>query len=177
MIEKWSQIYRKGCQKRSNFLASVSWTSPHGLLATWFGFGLLVPAPGTWGTLGGLLFGLLLTTFLPVWSLVIWATALFFAGLWAAHKIEQNSKEHDSSFIVIDEVAAILLVMGAGPSSLTVAYTVAGFLAFRFFDVIKPWPVSWADTHISGALGVMLDDILAALYAIGSIYFIGWALP
>ncbi len=176
MIEKWSQIYRKKCQKRSDFLDSISWASPYGLLATWFGFGLLVPAPGTWGTLGGLLFGIFLTTFLPVWSLLVCATTLFFVGLWATNKTEQKSGEHDSSFIVIDEVVAILLVLGAGPSSLTVSYITSGFLAFRFFDVIKPWPVSWADTHISGALGVMIDDILAALYAICSIYFIGWAL-
>lgn len=150
--------------------------SPQGLVATWFGFGLLVPASGTWGTLGGLLFGLLLVTFFPVWSLVVWATALFLAGIWAANKIEHDSKEHDSSFIVIDEVAAILLVMGAGPNSLTMTYTIAGFLAFRFFDVVKPWPVSWADTHVSGALGVMLDDIFAAFYAIGLLYLAGWVL-
>ena len=175
MIQNWSQIYHKECQKRSNFLDSVPWTSPHGLLATWFGFGLLVPAPGSWGTLGGLLFVILLATVFPVWSLLIWALVLFFVGIWAARKIEHASKEHDSSFIVIDEVVAILLVMGACPSDLTATYTIAAFLSFRFFDVVKPWPVSWADKKISGAMGVMLDDILAALYAIGFLYLAEWA--
>lgn len=174
MIQNWPEIYRKKREKRSLFLKAVSRRSPSFLLATWFGFGLLLPAPGTWGTLGGVLFGLLLASVCPTWSLTLSAVALFFVGIWAARNIEQATREHDSSFIVIDEVAAILLVMGVCPNDLTATYTVAGFCAFRFFDVVKPWPVSWVDQHISGAWGVMLDDLLAALYTIGCLYLAGW---
>jgi len=109
-------------------------------LATWGGCGLLKPAPGTWGTLGGLPVGILLLA-AGSWPLVLVATlAVFAAGLYAAARFETMTGEHDSGAIVVDEVAGIWLTLLAAP--LTVPGVALAFLLFRLFDIWKPWPVS-----------------------------------
>ena len=112
---------------------------PYFWLATWFGCGLARPAPGTWGTLGGLPLGILLMMGGPVY-LAAGIIIVFAAGLWAAREFEKATGEHDAGMIVIDEVAGIwvtLLAAQMTPLSLLLA-----FLLFRAFDILKPWPVS-----------------------------------
>lgn len=131
-------------------------------LATWFGCGLARPAPGTWGTLGGLPFGIFLMMGSPVY-LAAGIVIVFAAGFWAAREFEKATGECDAPVIVIDEVAGVwftLLAATQTPLSVLLA-----FLLFRSFDILKPWPVSWCDKKLSGAWGVMMDDIAAGIYA------------
>ncbi len=133
-------------------------------LATWFGSGLLPYIQGTWGSLAALPFA---------WGLVAWGgkTALavaillvFLIGWWAADDHVRRIGIKDPREIVIDEVAGqwlLLLVVPLTP----LAYGV-GFFLFRALDIVKPWPASWADRDVKGGLGVMLDDILAALWGL-----------
>lgn len=171
MLDKWKHKVASTREKRQRFLAATDHSSPEFLIATWFGSGLFIPGPGTWGTIGGLIFGLPLLYFTNTTIVLLTAIALFILGLWAIKKLELVTKEHDQSFIVIDEVVAILLVIavtGTNP-----VLILGGFLLFRLFDIWKPWPICWADRSISGAWGVMLDDILAALFTILVYYMIG----
>ncbi len=131
-------------------------------LATWFGCGLARPAPGTWGTLGAVPFGVFLMMGGTAWLLTA-IIAVSFIGLWAAAQFERETGEHDSSVIVIDEVAGMwITLLAAAQTPLSVFLA---FCLFRFFDVIKPWPISWCDKKIPGARGVMIDDIVAGIMA------------
>jgi phosphatidylglycerophosphatase A len=136
---------------------------PAMLIATWFGAGLLPRAPGTWGSLAALPFAWLIAWAAGPPGLVAAALVLFPIGCWAAAATARRLGIHDPAIIVIDEVAGQWLTLAAAPFD-PLAYA-AGFVLFRFFDVLKPWPVSWADRRIGGGLGIMLDDVLAAVYA------------
>lgn len=143
-------------------MQKIDMKDPSVWLATWLGFGLIRRAPGTWGTLGGLPFGIALAYF-GGWSLLLGGVVIVFAaGYFAARKFEEMSGKHDAGAIVIDEVAGIWLTLLATPLSGTGILLAFGL--FRFFDILKPWPVSWCD-RLPGALGVMSDDIMAGIYA------------
>ena len=143
------------------------------LIATWFGVGLLRPAPGTWGTLAALPF-VWLAHILGGFLLVALATlAIFLVGWWASVVETRDSADPDPSEIVIDEVAGMFLALwpvslGAQIAGVDVLALwpgwVAAFLAFRLFDIWKPGPVGWAD-RMHTPLGLMLDDIIAGLFA------------
>ncbi len=144
-------------------LTKVDFTKPWAWLATWFGCGLALPAPGTWGTIGGIPFAVFLMLAGGWKYLLVWVVVVSLVGWWAAEKFEKATGEHDASAIVIDEVAGIgftLLFATPAIQSVTLA-----FLLFRFFDILKPWPVSWCDKKIEGGLGVMVDDLAAGVYA------------
>lgn len=158
-------------KRREDFIRPLNINSPEFQISTWFCSGLIIPAPGTWGTLGGFVTGLILIPFVPQFSLVVLAAILFVVGLRAIDKIERKLTEHDSSFIVIDEVVAILLVLGTLPELSNMNYLLS-FVIFRFFDALKPWPISWIDQNVKGALGVMADDLLAAIMTIAVIWSI-----
>lgn len=138
------------------------------LTVTWFGSGLSPRAPGTIGSVAALPFAWGLWHLAPSGyeslTLCCAAMAVFCVGWWAAARYEALTGEHDLGMIVIDEVAAQWLVVAIAPPSL-LSYAL-GFLFFRLADIFKPWPVSWADRKISGGLGVMLDDLFAAGYAV-----------
>lgn len=148
-------------------------SDPAFLIATWFGSGLIKPAPGTWGTVAALPFGLMLLTFSPL-DLIIGILVLFPAGLWASARFTAVVGEEDSSMIVVDEVigmwiALLPMIMGYPP-----VFVLFAFLFFRFFDILKPWPISWLDKNIKGALGVILDDVLAGIFAAICLIGIGY---
>jgi phosphatidylglycerophosphatase A len=136
---------------------------PAALLATWFGTGLLPIAPGSWASLAALPLAWSIASFWDRQSLGIVAVILLFVGWWAASTVTAASGIRDPSAVVIDEVAGQWLVMVAAPLD-PLAYAVA-FLLFRIFDIWKPWPVWWVDCRVKGGLGIMLDDLLAAVYA------------
>ncbi|PRY26719.1 phosphatidylglycerophosphatase A [Aliiruegeria haliotis] len=144
-------------------------TAPR-FVATFFGAGLLRPAPGTWGTLAALPFGYLLHG-LGGFPLLAAATfALFGIGLWATAAETRGRDDHDPSEIVIDEAVGIWIALwplsaglwhaGADPWLFPYPGWVGAFVMFRLFDIWKPWPVSWADRKHT-PLGVMLDDVIA----------------
>lgn len=142
---------------RLNFNHPATW------LATWGGFGLLQPAPGTWGTIGALPFGILFLYFGGVPSLVLAIAVCLPIGLWASKHFEQMVREKDSGMIVIDEVVGMWIALI--PALLSPASIVLAFILFRLFDVWKPWPISYFDKKFKGPMGVMIDDVVAGIFA------------
>jgi len=133
-------------------------------LATWFGAGLLPKAPGTWGSLTALPFAWAILHFGGVWWLAGGALAVFLVGWWASAVYVTGSGQDDPGAVVIDEVAGQWLTLL--PAATTVWWHwLVGFALFRFFDIVKPWPVGWADRRVKGGLGVMVDDVIAGVYA------------
>jgi len=147
--------------------------TPARFIATWFGTGLLRPAPGTWGSLAALPFAWALHAVGGFTLLALATVAVFMLGWWAATIETRASADPDPSEIVIDEVAGMWLalwpvsygaqMMGADITRLWPGWVVA-FLAFRLFDIWKPGPAGWAD-RLHTPLGLMLDDIIAGLFA------------
>ena len=133
-------------------------------LATWFGVGLLPVAPGSWASLAVLPLAWAIRSIFGAIGLGIGAGVVFVVGWWAAATVARTSAAKDPPAIVIDEVTAQWLVLFAAPRG-PLAWALA-FLLFRIFDIWKPWPVRWADRRIGGGLGIMLDDLLAAVYAV-----------
>lgn len=144
------------------------------LLVTWFGTGLVPRAPGTFGSLGTLPFAYLLAWGAgPEWSAVALVSAallVFLAGWWASEVYIRYVHNKDPGQVVIDEVAGQLLTLSVAPLD-PVAYAI-GFLFFRIADIAKPFPVNWADRRVGGGLGIMIDDILAALYSTGALWVV-----
>lgn len=140
---------------------SYTW---YAVIATWFGSGKIPVAPGTMGSLATLPFAYLLHTMIGWHALVVAAIVAFTLG-WIATRyyLKFNATHTDPKEVVIDEVAGQLLALALVTP--TVGGYVMGFVLFRLFDVIKPWPISWFDRHVKGAMGVMLDDILAGIAA------------
>lgn len=144
------------------------WSNPVLMLGFGFGSGLLPKGPGTAGTLLGLLL------FIP---LLLWnewlAWALLLLGTLFGSAICGKSSEylgvHDHGGIVWDEFVGIWLVLLLLPEQNILYWTLA-FAAFRLFDIWKPWPILWVDHKVEGGFGIMLDDVLAAIYAIAVIW-------
>lgn len=131
-------------------------------LATWFGLGRMPFVPGTFGTLGAFPLVCAFAWLGPLQYMI--ATIVFVVfSIFVAHAFESFHGEHDSSCIVIDEVAGFLVTMTWVP--LTPLYWLAGFLLFRFFDMVKPFPIRELDRRIEGGLGTVVDDIAAGLVA------------
>lgn len=129
-----------------------------------FGSGLIKPGPGTWGTLLGFLL------FIPLmqWSMemawLLFAISILF-GNWICGRSAEIMGVHDHGGIVWDEFAGIWLTLLLLPEQSLVYWGMA-FVSFRIFDIAKPQPIKWADHKVSGGMGIMLDDILAAVYAL-----------
>lgn len=146
---------------------SLPLSNPAALIATGCGIGLLPAAPGTWASLAALPCGWLVEFQFGIDGLLIAAAITFVAGCWAAGRIAAASGIFDPGFVVIDEIAAQLLVLAATPRDWR--FYIAAFLLFRLFDIWKPFPVDWLDRQVKGGLGIMLDDVAAALYALAFI--------
>ncbi len=126
-----------------------------------FGLGLAPKAPGTFGTLAGLPLLLVMPSTFGSYLLVV--LVLFAFGVWCCDVCTRYLGVHDHGAIVWDEVVGYLITMVALP--VTWPWMLAGFVVFRFFDIIKPWPISWLDRRVHGGLGIMVDDVLAGIFA------------
>lgn len=143
------------------------------IIATFFYSGYLRPAPGTWGSLAGLIAAYPIMVLSGSIGLIIACGLAYSLGLWATKEMTKGQDNHDPSEIVIDEVVGIWLallpvasgaeMMGADYSALWPGW-VAAFALFRLFDITKPWLVGWAD-RMDNATGVMLDDVIAGVFA------------
>ena len=120
-------------------------------------------APGTWGSLAALPFAWVIHQNFGALALLIAAAILYFPGVWAANGYMAASGEHDPGPVVVDEVVGQWLVLAIIPEPDLTLYAL-GFVLFRAFDIIKPWPISWADRSIPGGMGVMFDDVLAGAF-------------
>ena len=140
------------------------------LIATWFGCGLSPIMSGTVGSLGALPFAYILQMLGGNLTLFIASILIFLIGWLASnHYLKHTGRDDDPSEIVVDEVAGQWLLLSFLYPTWQ-SYLV-GFILFRAFDIIKPWPVCVADRKIKGGFGVMFDDILAALYPI-AVFFL-----
>ncbi len=142
------------------------------LIVTVFGIGCLPWMPGTWGSLVAIPLGVYLASFGPLVFFAVFFTLTLGGWFFTKLYLEQNPEKQDPSEVVIDEVAGQLLALSPllWIPSLAHWIVLLAFIGFRVFDIFKPWPVSWADRiHGSSgksALGVMLDDVVAAGYVI-----------
>jgi len=141
------------------------------LLALGFGAGLAPHAPGTAGTAVGVLLWIPLGPLPPEWYLAAVA-AVVLAGIPLCGAAARRLGAHDHPAIVWDEIAGYLVTMTAAPPGWP--WAVAGFALFRAFDVLKPWPVRTVDRRVAGGLGIMLDDLLAGLYALAALQLAAW---
>ena len=140
---------------------------PSGLMfLTWFGAGFSYHAPGTVGTLNGLPMAILIAWLAGGHALALAAIVPFLLGMfYSARYLRNEPAITDPQWIVIDEVVGLWITLSVVP--LNVVWYVLGFGLFRLADIYKPWPVSWADQKLPGAWGIMVDDVLAGLYAAG----------
>ena len=147
------------------------------IIATWFGLGLLPMAPGTWGSLAAFPFAYIISVYSAPYVLIIATVALFPIGTWASNKVEGSAQKKDPGFIVVDEVVGQWIALLPlpflnhyfGPNlSFWVFAPIAAvaFLAFRIYDIWKPWPINYVDKNVPGGLGIMLDDVVAGIYAL-----------
>lgn len=138
-----------------------------------FGSGLMPKAPGTFGTLVAIPLYILISSLnLELYLLVTFLVTLI--GIYLCTYTSKALGVHDHSGIVIDEIAGYFITMIAVPFDWV--WIVVGFLLFRFFDILKPWPISWLDKNVHGGFGIMIDDVLAGFFALiclhSLIYFI-----
>ncbi len=137
-------------------------------LAFGFGSGLIKKAPGTMGTIAAIPVYLLCVQF-DFWLFATFTFLATFIGIKICDLAAQKLNEHDYGGIVWDEVAGYLITMLFVPFSWHAL--VMGFVLFRLFDILKPQPIKWIDAKVSGGLGIMLDDVLAGIFAgIGLFY-------
>jgi phosphatidylglycerophosphatase A len=125
--------------------------------------GYLPKVPGTWGSMVGVLLWLGLRN-LAVGPYAAVVAVLFVVGTLAAGAAEKIVDFGDPGLVVIDEIVGQLIVLAMVPHKPACVF--AGFILFRFFDILKPFPIGWIDQHIHGGLGIMIDDIGAAVYAL-----------
>ena len=146
---------------------------PAHLVAFGFGTGLAPKAPGTVGTLLGLpLFWAIVSLAPDRPNQIILLIAAFLFGIWACARAGRALGVPDHGGIVWDEIVAFALVLLFTPPAW--AWVAIAFALFRLFDILKPWPIRLADTHLKNGFGVMFDDLLAALYAIAALKGLQW---
>ena len=137
------------------------------------GAGLVPGAPGTAGTVVAIPIYLIIGGQPPAAYAVVVALVVG-AGIWACGRTARDLGVHDHPGIVLDEIAGYLVTMTALPFEWP--WIVAGFVAFRVFDVAKPWPVSLADRKVGGGLGIMLDDVIAGVLACAMLHAVRYAI-
>lgn len=144
------------------------------LIATWFGSGLAAKAPGTFGSTGTIPLAIILAYFWGVYGIIPAAIILFFVGVWATKEVIKDSEEKDPSEVVIDETVGVLITFSFVTPYLNHTMHnwwiyLVGFILFRFFDIVKFGPVKYFD-KMKNAWGVMLDDVVAGLFAGAVLY-------
>ena len=141
--------------------------NPAHFLSLGFGAGLAPAAPGTFGTLVAVPLYLVIAQFALPWYLAVVAAG-FCGGIWLCGYTGKALGVDDHGGIVWDEIVGFWVTMIAVPPAWQ--WILLGFVLFRIFDIVKPWPVGFADRRLRGGLGVMFDDLLAGLYALACMH-------
>lgn len=137
--------------------------NPNHLFAFGFGSGLAKKAPGTFGTLAAIPFFLLLQNL--SWPIYLsWLLVTFALGVVWCDRSSKALGVHDHGGIVWDEFVGFWITMFMAPAGWV--WILLGFVLFRFFDILKPWPINWLDKKVHGGFGIMIDDVLAGIYAL-----------
>ena len=141
----------------------LSLKNPIHFLALGFGSGLAAKAPGTFGTLAAVPL-VYLMSFLSLDIFIAITVLSTLIGIYICDKAAKDMDVHDHGAIVWDEVAGLMITMIAAPAGLV--WMVVGFALFRFFDILKPWPIRWLDAKVHGGFGIMIDDVLAGIFSL-----------
>lgn len=149
------------------------WKYPVHFLAYGFGSGLIPFAPGTIGTLVGVLIFRFLTR-LPALYYAAVTLVMTIAGIFICDQTARDMGKIDSGAIVYDEITGFLVAMFLLPTGWR--WILSGFILFRLFDIWKPFPINLVEYKISGGLGIMMDDILAALFVLLILHAVRWGL-
>lgn len=147
------------------------------IIATWFGSGLLPKVPGTWGSLAAVPFAYLISVYTGPYAFIFATVALFLIGIRVSNSVEKSARKKDPGFIVVDEVVGQWITLFPLPFLhkcindesffyFLISIIATAFLAFRIFDIWKPWPIRHLEKSIPGGLGIMLDDVIAGIYAL-----------
>jgi phosphatidylglycerophosphatase A len=160
----------------SNPIDKISLKNPWHFLAVGFGSGLSPVVPGTMGTLASVpLYFLLVQLPLSLYLVVVLASCI--VGVKICQITSDDMGTHDHGSIVWDEFAGFWITMSLVPMmNLPVTdwrWVAAGFILFRFFDMVKPWPIGWLDKRVHGGMGIMIDDIVAGVMAAISLFLLG----
>jgi phosphatidylglycerophosphatase A len=147
-----------------NTQVNFNLANPIHFLALGFGSGLAPKAPGTFGTLAAVLVFFLMSGLTPlVYGLLVLVVCI--SGIYICGKAASDVGVHDHGAIVWDEFAGFFITMFMVPVSWQ--SVLVGFILFRIFDIAKPWPISIVDKKLTGGFGIMFDDVLAGLFALG----------
>jgi len=156
-----------------NHAPASIWRNPIHFLAFGLGSGAAPKAPGTFGTLAAIPLWLLFAELsLPYYLALLVVTFIF--GCWICGRTSSDLGVHDHGGIVWDEFVGLWITFVALPSGW--GWVLLGFLLFRLFDIVKPWPIGWADKQVSGGLGIMLDDVLAGFMALACVQGLNYLL-
>ncbi|MBX3709580.1 MAG: phosphatidylglycerophosphatase A [Gammaproteobacteria bacterium] len=142
------------------------WRDPLYFVAFGLGSGAIPFAPGTFGTLLAIPFFLLLQP-LPLIAYLIFVLFFIIASSWICHRISREIHVHDHPGMCIDEFAGFFVTMINAPYGW--GWILVGFILFRLFDIWKPWPIRFIDKNVSGGFGMVLDDIVAGIFAMAII--------
>jgi phosphatidylglycerophosphatase A len=148
---------------KKNIYKNIRVTNPVHLLAVGLGSGLIPKSPGTMGSLASIAVWYLFNALTPVYYWMVIIVAFFF-GCWICQKTADAMGLDDPGSIVWDEFVGMWITLFFIPDH-SWQWILAAFLAFRFFDILKPWPIRWFDSKVSGGFGIMIDDVIAAIFA------------
>ena len=143
---------------------------PENMISCGFGIGLIPFASGTFGTLSGLPIFFVLNYLFTEDFILLVILLMLAIGVLTCELTGRQLEDHDSSMIVWDEIVAFCFLLYFIP--LTISWVAIGFILFRIFDILKPFPINLIDLRLRNGLGVMADDLLAALFSLGVIYLL-----
>lgn len=135
--------------------------NPANFLGLGAGSGLAPFAPGTFGTIAAIPLVMLMPNNVLIYTALV--LVLFAAGVWICDTCANNLGVHDHPAIVFDEWVGYMITMIFAPKSFL--FLAIGFALFRFFDIVKPWPIGYVDKHVAGGMGIMIDDVIAGVFA------------
>lgn len=147
------------------------WQNPLHFIAFGFGSGAIPVAPGTFGTLLAIPFYLAIQNVSHNIYLAL-VIIIMLASMWLCNKVSKEIKVHDHQGMCLDEFVGYLVTMYAAPHGLV--WIILGFLLFRLFDIWKPQPIRYVDQKIKGGVGMILDDVVAGIYASIVLHIIAW---
>jgi phosphatidylglycerophosphatase A len=165
-----SEPHPPGAPPNSTQIHGPGWAV---LIATFFGVGRINPGPGTWGSLAAAILWSVAVSQIPSakqsWATVVAAGVITLVGIPAATRVARANATKDPQFVVIDEVAGQLVTLIGAPLGWKTALT--GFILFRVFDILKPFPVRRLERLPAGS-GIVVDDLGAGIYAVAVMHLL-----
>lgn len=157
-------------QRNKDFRKYLKLTNPIHFLAVGLGSGLSPIIPGTMGSLMAIPLWLLFYGLTPTlyWVFIL---VTFIFGCFVCQKTSDDTHTHDSGHIVWDEFVGMWITLFFIPQ-ISILWVTIAFVAFRIFDMAKPWPIRWFDKRVPGGFGIMVDDVIAAIFSSLSVYLL-----